>query len=436
MSTHKISLSSAVLINLNVMIGSGIFINTVLLSKNAGGLGALAYLTVGVLILPLIISISRLARLHGGGSFFDYGSNLGGYAGFLTALSYFFAKLASCALGIHVSISLLQTIYAPLAALPTLWIDLVVIGLFMLLNMQNLRVGKQIQLLFVLCKFVPILFVVLTGFYLFNPGNFAVAHLYPSGIMTSVPFILHAFMGFEISCSLSRSLENPEKNGPRAVLYAYGLGVTLVSLFQFLFYGALGTIFEGLSSYLDAFPALIAQLPSMSIATAETLKAILHIGIASSALGAAYGIMYSNAWNLFELAARNQMRMPAFFSRLNVHHIPLMCVVAEACIAALYLITTGGYQVPLQQVAAYGSTIAYSLSALGLVAVIYRLEQRIALLPLLGVGSCCLLIGFMMRNFYLYGFLPPLIFTLLLFCATFFLRKTISIPTDRTPEGY
>lgn len=429
--THKISLSSAVLINLNVMIGSGIFINTVLLSKNAGGLGALAYLTVGVLILPLILSISRLSQLHGGGSFFDYGSNLGAYAGFVTSASYFFAKLASCALGIHVSISLLQTLFEPLARIPTLWIDLCVILFFMFLNTRNLRVGKQIQLLFVICKFVPISFVVLTGLYLFNPGNFAVANLYPQGIMTSVPFILHAFMGFEISCSLSRSLENPEKNGPRAVLYAYGLGVALVCIFQFLFYGALGTMFEGLGSYLDAFPALISRLPAISVHTAELLKGILHIGIASSALGAAYGIMYSNAWNLFELAARKQIFKPAFFARLNVHHIPLVCVFVEALVAALYLIVTGGYQVPLQQVAAYGSTIAYSLSALGLVAVIYRIEKRIAFWPLLGVGSCCLLIGFMMRNFYLYGFLPPIVFTIVLLGTSLALRRTNSEQNDK-----
>jgi amino acid transporter len=421
--THKISLSSAVLINLNVMIGSGIFINTVILSKNAGGLGALAYLTVGVLILPLILSISRLSQLHGGGSFFDYGSNLGAYAGFVTSTSYFFAKLASCALGIHVSISLLQTLFEPLARIPTLWIDLLVI-LFMFLNTRNLRVGKQIQVWFVICKFVPILFVVFTGLYLFNPGNFAAAHLYPAGIMTSVPFILHAFMGFEISCSLSRSLENPEKNGPRAVLYAYGLGVALVCIFQFLFYGALGTMFEGLGSYLDAYPALIGLLPGLSLPTAELFKGILHIGIALSALGAAYGIMYSNAWNLFELAARKQIFKPAFFARLNVHHIPLICVFVEAFVAALYLIVTGGYQVPLQQVAAYGSTIAYSLSALGLVAVIYRVEKRIAFWPLLGVGSCCLLIGFMMRNFYLYGFLPPIVFTIVLIGTSLAMRRT------------
>lgn len=429
-SSHKISLSSAVLINLNVMIGSGIFINTVLLSKNAGGLGALAYLTVGVLILPLILSISKLSQLHRGGSFLDYGSNLGPYAGFVTASSYFIAKLASCALGIHVSISLLQTLFEPLARIPTLWIDLGVIAFFMLLNTRNLRVGKQIQLIFVICKFVPILFVVLVGLYLFNPGNFAPVNLYPQGIITSVPFILHAFMGFEISCSLSRSLENPEKNGPRAVLYAYGLGVMLVSLFQFLFYGALGPIFEGLGSYLDAFPALIATIPHMTLETAELLKGILHIGIASSALGASYGIMYSNAWNLFELAARKQIKQPAFFARLNVHHIPLICVFVEAFIAALYLLVTGGYQVPLQQVAAYGSTLAFTLSALGLVAVVYRIERRIAFMPVLGVGSCCLLIGFMMRNFYLYGFLPPLIFTIVLLGASILLRKTGNDATE------
>lgn len=412
--THKLSLWSAIFINLNVMIGGGIFVNTVLLSRNAGGLSAAAYLLVALLILPLIITISRLSKLHAGGNFYDYGLTLGSYFGFLSALSYFIAKLASCALATHVGMSLLQTIFPVLQAAPTLFLDCCVISLFAVLNTLNLRVGKHIQLFFIVCKFIPILFVVLVGLYLFNPTNFSVEHLYPVGMLTSVPFILHAFMGFEVSCSLSRSLQNPEKDGPRAVLIAYGLGVAVVSLFQFLFYGSLGSIFDSLSSYLGAFPALLSLVPHITPYTYMIGKGILHMGIAASVLGAAYGIMYSNLWNLFELAVRGHVVKKALFTRLNLHNIPVFCVLAEAIVVVIYLFLTKGNQVPLQQTAAFGSTIAYTISALALVVLVRRIEKRFALLSLLGLGSCLLLLAFIINNFTVYGFIPALVFMAIL----------------------
>ena len=85
---HKLSLSSAVLINLNVMVGAGIFINTVLLSQNAGGLGAAAYAVVGLLLLPLMMSMYQLAKIHRGGSLYDYGLHMGHYAAFVTMESH------------------------------------------------------------------------------------------------------------------------------------------------------------------------------------------------------------------------------------------------------------------------------------------------------------------------------------------------------------
>jgi len=426
----KLSLPAAILINLNVMVGSGVFINTVLLSKNAGGLGAAAYALVGILLLPLILSMSSLARIHRGGTFYDYGSHLGTFGGFLTMASYFLAKLSSCAVAIHVCISLLQTIFPPLKALPILLVDCCVVLLFAALNTRNLRVGKQIQLFFIVGKFIPITFVILTGFYLFSPGNFAPENLLPSGIVTSVPFILYAFMGFEASCSLSRFLQDPERNGPRAMLISYLLGITVVCLFQFMFYASLGPLLASLGSYLEAFPALLGQLP-LATGTAVSLKALLHLGIASSVLGTAYGIMYSNAWNLYELAVHGHVVKQKLLVHLNQHQIPIFCVFVEAVIVIGYLLASQGNQVPLQQISASGSTIAYMLCAVSLVVALYRLKGRIFLMPLLGVASCLLLLGALCRNYLVYGVVPVALFALLLLLASSMFRSNGSLMSSK-----
>src|SRR5437870_4968280 len=109
---YKISLPSAVLININIMLGAGIFINTANLAKRSAELGALMYLLVGLLMLPLILSIAQLLRLHPAGGFYVFAQKeINPFAGFLSGWCYFTAKLASCMLMIHVSMTLIQQIF-------------------------------------------------------------------------------------------------------------------------------------------------------------------------------------------------------------------------------------------------------------------------------------------------------------------------------------
>ena len=166
MSKHKLSLLAAVVININIMLGSGIFINTVLLSKNSGLLGAAVYPIVGLLIFPLIYAISNLLKFQQGGTFYHFGKIIHPYVGFVSSWSYFTAKMASCGLSIHVCLSLLQKVFTGLAAINTLLLDLLVITLFVLLNRFNLKIGKSIQISFIVLKLVPILFVVLSSIFL------------------------------------------------------------------------------------------------------------------------------------------------------------------------------------------------------------------------------------------------------------------------------
>jgi len=410
--TPTLSLTSAILININIMLGTGIFINTVLVSHNAGALGAAVYALVGILLLPLIFAMAQLLKHFKGGTFYDFGKAINTQWGFITSWCYFIAKLSSCALGIHVFSSLIQTIFPRLAAIPTLGIDYGIIILFILLNTLNLRIGRSIQFSFMGLKLIPIIFALISGVYLFTGGSFTHNQFIWSGIPSSIPFVLYAFTGFEATCSLSRSIKNPEKNGPRAVLIAYSIGVGLVVLYQLVFFGALGTQLGQLSSYLEAFPTLINTL-FPNHASAIFLKNVLHIGIASSALGAAYGVLYSNAWNLYALAIESHIPFKHIFTRLNKHKIPLACVLAEGALVVIYTFFAQGNQIPLQQISSCGITISYTLSTIALLVIAYRAKESI-LIPLLSLGSCVLLFGGIIRNCLLFGWVPLALFFMIL----------------------
>ncbi len=390
---HKLSLVAAIFININIMLGTGFFINTVLLTQTAGSLGASVYLVVAVLLLPLITSIAKLLEYHHeSGTFYDFGKNISPYVGFISSWSYFTAKLCSASLGIHVCLSFLQMMIPPLQAIPIIPFDVLVILLFMGLNLLNLQIGKQIQFSFIFLKLIPILFVLFSGLYLFTGAHFTPESFIWSGVPLSVPFILYVFTGFEASCSLSSQIVDSKKNAPKAIFISYAVAVAIAFLYQLFFYGNLGMYLSTLTGYLDMFPALLKALSANNINFKQGIQAFLYLGVAASSLGSAYGIMYSNSWNLYTLAQNKHTFANKLLSTLNKHGMPFACVIAEGLIAIAYILITQGSQVPLQQVASLGATVAYTLSVFGLFTLMTR-EKKALTLPLLGIISCFLLLS-------------------------------------------
>lgn len=423
--SNKLSLPSAILINLNIMLGSGLFINTALLTKQAGSLGAFVYPLVGILLFPLVLAIAQLLHYHQeSGTFYHFGLSISPFFGFLSSWSYFVAKLCSCALGIHVCLSFLQQIIPLLQAIPLLALDCIVIVLFAFLNLLNLRIGRSIQYSFLGLKLIPILFAIFAGLYLFSGTHFTYDSTIFSGIPPSIPLVLFAFSGFEATCSLSTHIRNAQINGPRAILISYMIVNAIVFLYQLLFYGSLGTYLGSLTQgYLGVFPALLTRLFGTETPTKNILEPLLHIGIASSSLGAAYGIMYSNGWNLYTLAQNNHVFFKKLVTRLNKHSMPFACILVEAALALIYILISGGQQVPLQQVSALGGTIAYTLSSIALLMLSYKRERRLKAVPILSLLSCLILIGSFIWTIVVKGptvLLLFFLFILLLGSAMFF----------------
>lgn len=417
---HKLSLPAAIIININIMLGAGIFINTVELAKRAGTLGGFAYLLIGVLLLPLIISIAHLMKMYPDGGFYTFARmEISPFVGFFSTWSYFVAKLASATLMIHASVLLLQQLIPVLAIIHALILDSMILTLFTILNMLNIRTGSYIQAGFMGLKLTPIVFAIITGLFLLFGGTAAPINFVWSGIASSIPLVLYAATGFEATCSLSSRIKDAHRNGPLAIFISYSIVITIAFLYQIIFYTSLGDKLAQATNYLFAFPTLTATLLPSDLPLAHNIFVTLHLAIASSALSGAYGILFSNNWNLYTLAQYHHVLFSSYMTKLNKHFIPFACVIIEGLLCALYLAVTYGATVALQQVAAMGSTIAYTLSVLALCVAKYRRPEVTinAWIPALGFIICLILIGFCIRNFIIAGILSPLIafLTLLIF---------------------
>lgn len=406
MSTHKISLPAAILVNLNIMMGAGIFINTTQLAQLTGALGGLCYLLVGILSLPLIVSVAQMVNIHPEGGFYTFGQKeISPFTGFISAWSYFTGKLASATLMIHASMLLLQQLAPALAQTNTLILDLCALSVFTVLNMLNVKTGSKIQYVFMVLKLIPVFFAIGVGLFLFNGMHLETPHLLWSGIPFALPFVLYAATGFEATCSLSSKIENAKVNGPRAIFISYTIAIVLACIYQTLFYLSLGTTLAGAGTYLGAFPALVKMLLPFSAQMAKTLYNLMHIFIASSALGGAYGILYSNNWNLYTLAQNGHTFGAKLLTKLNKHYIPFMCVLVEGLICALYFSVTSGYQKPLQQISALGCVLAYTITVIALlIAKLNRPNINIKLwIPILGIVNCAILIASCLQGLITFG---------------------------------
>lgn len=408
---NKLSLSSLVLISINVMLGSGVFINTAVLAQQTGSLSPLVYGIVGILLLPLILGIIELWKFSEKGcTFYHFGLALSPFFGFISSWSYFIGKICSFTLGIHVCISLIQSIIPVLQVVPTLLFDVLVIIACTALNLLNLHAGIKIQYGFLILKLIPILFVIISGLYLFT-GSYIYENIPNfSAIPTTMPLVLYAFAGFESSCSLSGSIENPEKNGPKAILFSYLLVVMLLILFQFMFYAAIGPAL-GLvkGGYLGVFPTLVDKLAN-NFYLKKILVDIFHIGIASSSLGSSYGIMFSNSWNLFTVAKNDHVFGKKLFVKLNLNQVPYFCVLAQAVLSFIYLFITRGSQIPLQQTGALSMSIAYTICSLSLLVMLYKKDKKIKLLAVLSLISCLILVASFTWNIWRLGISNLLVF--------------------------
>jgi amino acid efflux transporter len=401
----KLSLLEAIFINTNIMLGTGTFVNTAMLAKTVGALGGFLYLGAGFLMLPLSFCFARLATICPGGTFYAFGSSLGRYWGFISTWSYFFGKLASASLSIHVFITFLQKIIPALQVVPTTWLDCLLIGLFISLNLLDVKTGGKIQYLFLSAKIIPILFVIFAGLHYANIINIQAPHLIWDGIPVAIPLMLFCFLGFEATCSLSRVVEEPEKNIPRAIIISFCLVLSFIFLYQTIFYMSMGSALGTAKSYVDIFPLLLTKvIPS----NAEKFGALFSTTIGIAALGGAYGILYSNPWNLYTLAEQRAIPYAAWFAQLNRYSIPYICVITEGILCCCYILWLKGAQVPLQYTAVLGCIVTYTISVLGLL----TLER--SLLGMLGLMTCCITTFFCIRGFIYTDTMPLVVLGLIL----------------------
>jgi hypothetical protein len=139
----------------------------------------------------------------------------------------------------------------------------------------------------------------------------------------------------------------------------------------------------------------------------------LNLLIAISALGSFYGILYSNSWNLYNIAKKGLFIFNDRISKLNSFAAPVYSLIIEAIFIILYILISKADYISLQQVSAFGSISAYTISSFALL----KLSRRYLNLKYLAYAS--LFSSSLLLQMFLYTLLKNGLSYIFIFYITF-----------------
>lgn len=285
---QKISVSTAIIIGMNAMIGAGIFSITSLLASKVGPAGILTYLFAFTAVWFMAKSIARTAYLFPQeGSFYVYAKQLGGhYLGLLSAGLYLAGLLVAMGLLCRFAgIYLYQII--PYQSAATLGIATLVT--IIALNLLGVQLSTLGQYILIGCTIFPLLTI--TGLCLTKVNFSNLTPFIPFGplsIIEGTKIAIFGFFGFECTASLFNIVEQPEKNVPRALTYA----LLFVGIIYFVF----------IASVILSLPLeLFVTNPSITLPEAlqhtfpesPTLLFIINVSIVSAIIGSVHAMVWT-----------------------------------------------------------------------------------------------------------------------------------------------
>ncbi len=292
MVKSKFGFWSIVLLGINAIIGSGIFLLPNQAYALSGAFSLVVVLFDAVLAVSLALCFAEASgRFHRNGGPYIYaraafGNFIGFEVGFMKAAISIIAW-AAMANGFATALS---------AVVPALndpfyknAIIILLMGSLGLINVLGVQVSKIINNIVTVGKLLPLLLFIAVGLFYVNAGNFtpmlptgAAAETFSFG--AAALLIFYAFTGFEAIAEAAEDMENPQRNIPRAIMVVMGL----VSLFYFLILaisiGVLGPDLANTKTPIATAAAVFLGSAGGFLVTAGTLVSIGGINLASSFL--------------------------------------------------------------------------------------------------------------------------------------------------------
>lgn len=407
MHSTSISFIGALLINLNIIIGTGLFINSGALIERASIYGALSYVLVGIMLLPIVISLALLLKKNPGATFYQLiGNNTNTFWGFIGTWIYFFAKQNSAVAAIYVFSTMTQEIFFNQILINNTLLTIALIVLFTISNTRNMKTGLYFQNFLMLSKALLISIITLSGLYFFNLSNITHTAIHTPNILSTIPLVLFSLLGFESICSVNMHIN---KNIPmwKIIITSYFVTIATYVVYQTSVLSLIGNDTSAITSFKNVFSTIAFTLTHQTRIPHVLLAKLFYLCVAFSALSGGYGILYANQWNLYTLGTENSCKGSQYLVIKNSYSMPYVASFIQCISAIMYVIISQEQLFVLQQMSAFGCSLTYLLTTCALMA--HRHTQS-KIIGFFGLLSSSLLLAACINNFLQNGFFAMIIF--------------------------
>jgi len=328
-------------IGIGAIIGTGIFVLIGVASGIAGPAVILSFIIAGFVALLTGLSTAELSSFipESGGSYIYTTKAFGEFPGFVvgwmksfdyivgaSAVSVGFAAYFAYFTGLNATTGTLVIV-------ATIW-PLVL----MFLNIRGIREASWTNNLLVALKIMALLlFIVVGASALITSGVYSNYHpFFPtgfSGVMSGAAVIFFAFIGFNTIAVMAEEVKDPERNVPRAILFAFAI-CTLI-------YVGVSVVAVGVANW----QLLGSSAAPLEFALHSVTDNIFILGfVAVSALFATTSVIMASILGgsraLFAMARRDAL--PGILSTISRREVPVYTIIlCGVLISGIVLVTNG-----------------------------------------------------------------------------------------------
>ena len=388
MKEQKISLSTAILLNMNIMIGSGILIGPGAAAAISGNASFLTWPLVALIFLPIVLCTIELSRLFpGAGGFYLYAKQgLGKTAGFASGWIYILGYTFTAAVEIVALRSvLINALGTNFIFANSLMFNALLLTATVAFSLLSLKLVSRFLNSLTIAKMLPLVILILLLPFIFDPG-FSISGTELSLLPASLVLPIFGFLGFEYCVGISHLIKDSEKNAPRAILIGFiGTGL-LYMLFHFGLLNLMGTkglVAVGAPAFADYINLPIPYLKSL-------LKILIPTASALTLYAGLLAILNANSILLQSLASEGLFKGGSLLKPLTALGRPWAALVLQAIVVFFFAAFIPNISV-LGGLTILCVLLAFFLSFISLVIVQRRMGSH-AKLPITIVGIILVLI--------------------------------------------
>ena len=332
---QKIGLLAATSLVVGNIIGAGIFVLPASLGK-FGSISIVGWLftATGALILAKIFSnFSKKLKGKSGGPYIYSKVVFGDFIGFLVAWGYWIScwvNNAAIAVAIVSALSFFfpelvtNPFYATITGLSFIWF-------FTFTSSRGIKSSGNIQILTTIAKLIPLVLIILFGFFIFDLEIFPEFNLTDQNDFEILPVVavmtLYAFLGLECATIPAENIKNPEKTIPKATMVGTLISTLIYILSTIVLFGIIP------AENLVNSPAPFAE--AGEIIGGKYFGFLISAGAAISAIGALNGWILITSYMPMTMA--NDRLFPKVFAKKNKKGFPYLSLLLGSILTSFVM---------------------------------------------------------------------------------------------------